>query len=136
MLPAAYRRSMSATRSHLPPTLSVTTSDGITTEYSAPLPRRTELELPSLCAYAENEVSQKNDGGVVGLVATSSLDYLFRQWAAVANKATTDRVITEYSGGCTQTAKAAGAKNKVTKKVIIATIVVDCSVRVRFFAKR
>ena len=45
------------------------------------------MELPSLCAYAENDASQKNDGGVVGLVATSSLDYLFRQWAAVANKA-------------------------------------------------
>jgi len=77
--------SLGADQANTPPALAVRSGDGDTTTYEAPLGQpHTHLALPSLCAYGLRTEAQAD---IVALVAANDLNYVFRQWASLANKA-------------------------------------------------
>ena len=44
------------------------------------------IPVPSLCAYGFREAAPRPPGGVVAVVAASSIEYVFRSWGSLVNK--------------------------------------------------
>ena len=44
------------------------------------------IPVPSLCAYGFREAAPRPPGGVVAVVAASSVEYVFRSWGSLVNK--------------------------------------------------